>query len=395
MNAICVDGDYYYLFRGDAGLPKGSLPLSPRARRLMWQGRTLEEALEICTLEISSFYTEAIEDGLSALKFHLMQFTEKNHFLNPLVSTTVDLGRAFKYASASPDGYISVLKIHKDRITRFRDHLDIPSTKKENEFGVNGLVLAEEILFQIPLKQIEVNLYLSSCTSSKQEALDFIKRYGIDDYQYNPVIPPVLTCPNCKQPLSPYLREVLGGNSKVLQILQVPKENIVHPFIYANNLTANILAEYGMIARCARCRAWLSNPDKIQSCPLKILKQWIDGKRIFLRLYNTSNEDIYFVVFQITNQKNGESKLYQMDLTKYSHVYFGEDKKILNKVLERAINIFWRKISKDYLKPIAKRSEVVHHIDLEIELQNMQDDLKIDVYQIHFLSGKSWMLSDI
>lgn len=392
MNAVKANCDYYYLFRGDVRLKKGWLPLSPLARRLIWKGETLEESLEQCKRAVDLIYIEAGEDGANVLKYLLMQYTEKHHFLNPFVSTTSDLNWAFTYASAYPEGYVSVLKIHEDRFIRYGDNVHTPLIEKEKECAVVGLINAEEILFQVPFYCIDEK-YRSGSISNEQKVLNFLKEYGTSDFCYSPVTPSAMPCPNCNKPLSPYQKEILGENPKAIQIFELSEEKNP-PFVYANNLTKNDLAEYGMIARCASCKAWLVDLNKAVSQPLQILNWWIEDKRIYLGLRNTQQEDIIYISVRVTYKMGDEaySKLYSYDFTKYPYIMFHEGESDPNKSFIEDINSRCSEFQPCF-KPIKGNSEAVHYIDLDAK--DIQDIRKINVYLVQFATGKGWMLVDI
>lgn len=421
MDAVKADGgDFYFLFRGDIGLPKGLLPLSPLARRLIWQGHTFEEAHLHCESRIDSIYIEANEDGLVSLQHTLMTFSEANHFLNPFVSTTSDLHLAFDYAGQNKprQGYVSVFRLQKDRFTQFCKWLNISSTQKLNEFGVHGLILAEEVLFQVPLVVIDFERYSSPSISNNKNVLDFVKTYGTDKHRYRPVDPPVLRCPSCGSPLSPYLnKEVLNCDSKDIRIFKLPKINehklpigqlhskdgsVDWENFYSKTTKEQplgFLAEHGMIARCIKCSCYVCDPKRIESRPLKIVSQWANGKHIFLKLRNDSDEPIVYVVLKVTYQENGKTRTqYQgINMILFSLLIMFDRDSIETRKATKSIDILWKTVLKKYgeqIKPLQGNAEKVYDFDLDVEPEK-QPGFKIVINKVHFLSGNSWYLPEV
>ncbi len=399
MNAVEAGGRYYYLFRGDILLPKGLVPLSPMARRLIWQGYTLEDALAGCSREFISLSSEYDREGLNWWKSHLMIYTEIDYWLNPFVSSTCDLLHALLYATdkttSSEEGYVSVLRVEKSRFMEFRAWLDIASTQVENEFGLVGSIRTDEILFQVPVKVIDFGRYSAPGVLNHRNVLDFIETYGIDEYRYKAATQPDLKCPACEYQLSPYDREVLGGDSNALNVFEVPQINEqarhstgVHLSSRSRweNIMADGLAKHGMIARCNNCRTYACLPDRIQSRPLRIMNQSSRGKHIFLTLRNDEKYPIREVTYQIVYEDNGKtrSEYYHNDLTTYSHTSFDEEFDILIS--------YANKIHGSY-EPIQPGSLVLHEFDLSVN-PDKQPGFKIVVFSVHFSTGKSWLLPD-
>ena len=395
----------YLLFRGDCGLPIGMLPISPYARRLLWQGYTLSEALINCKGQVDSLYWQPF-----SLRRFFLEFTETNRFDNPFVSTTDNIRTALSYATqqfTSDQGYISIIKATENRCTKFRDYIDVPSTQLESEFGLDGVVLPDELLFQVPVKDIEINFYLSDTLTNNDAVSHFMSTYATPRYAFKHIDKISISCPNCGNSISEYLCEVLGSDSNALRLFILPQRKSPQKangsiFTIEGLTQASIdnLAVHGMIVCCPDCKSYICLPEKLNSRPLEIIEQIYDKKKVSLKMKNLSKEWISFIALRATYFENGEDKeeILVRDLKFDSEdlrltAVFGLSivHTVLTKLSYRLEKFVYESANRKFGGGIIQPGEEATHIfDLDYEPASKQN-YKLTIYHLRFLSGKTWI----
>jgi hypothetical protein len=207
------------LFRADCGLPMGVPPASPFFQAMLRSGESVDRSFADCRIKVSNFLNdEYLGDGAPLWVF-LDECTERPSRANPFVSTTTDLEAALKYAQRGSGAYLSIIAPY-ERSVDFSPELHIGNGRRDREVGIPGVIVAEEIIAQIPVAKLnEENKVIIQRPDTLSQWLENEGREFI--YQPRSIFSHSLKCPDCGDPLPVYFHRQVGDNNEAIAKIQL------------------------------------------------------------------------------------------------------------------------------------------------------------------------------
>jgi hypothetical protein len=291
---ILYEKERFLLFRADRGLPMGIPPASPMFQAQLRHGNSLQHCFDMCCSFAQSMVMEELLGGDAPLWSYLDECTERQSRANPFVSTTSDLNIALKYASKGSGAYLSVITPRSDtfRCVGFAPELHVGSGKQDQEIGLSGIVLEDEILAQIPVERLDddIRRVLQSADTFSR----WLHKSG-RKFKYRPAntFSESLVCPNCSSSLPVYFHRQLGFESKAIAKIDLETNHPYKPF------SESLILGRGAAVKCS-CGQALFCPE-IDSQELVVIRQPVFfEEHMEVDIENTygSNIDVLWLWFE-------------------------------------------------------------------------------------------------
>jgi hypothetical protein len=232
--------------------------------------------------------------GDAPLWSYLDECTERQSRANPFVSTTTDLNIALKYASKGSGAYLSVIAPRSItfRCVEFAPELHVGSGKQDQETGIAGVVLEDEILAQIPVDRLDDDI---RCALQSVDAFSRWLHKAGRKFKYRPAntFSESLVCPNCGNSLPVYFHRQLGFNSKAIAKIDLETNHHYKPF------SGSLVLGRGAAVKCS-CGQALFCPE-IDGQELVVMRQPVFFKKhmeVDIENKYGSNIDVLWLWFE-------------------------------------------------------------------------------------------------
>lgn len=231
-------------------------------------------------------------------EFHglLYDYSEYNLPENPFVSTTKDPAQALRYATRNGkewrDGYVSILRLHYQRIDDFNQYINLGIAAQNRECGVHGFIHPNEIVAQIPVREIEARL---GTEGLEQADLATCLAQLAPEHPFRESASRGLTCPVCNASLPLYLAECLGASSADLSVFPVTDSEAT-PFIASQMEQWNL---NGQLVACTDCRSFIYNAALATRDVVEIVDIEADPDEIRFYLFNGGTQVVETVDVEV------------------------------------------------------------------------------------------------
>jgi hypothetical protein len=247
-------------------------------------------------MRVESMVSDEVLGGDAALWVYLDECTERASRVNPFVSTTSALSVALGYATEAPGSYLSVIAPQNDdyfRYVEFAPELHVGTGRHNQEVGMTGILMADEILAQIPVTRLneDIKLILQNVDQFSEWILGDGKEF--EYRQADTILSPILHCPNCRASFPIYFHRQLGADSNKLARFESVGRHSGGPYDDVLVLTR------GAACRCSNCgQTWYApHLDDVELITLDEPEFFEDTMTVTLENRYGSNIDVLWLWF--------------------------------------------------------------------------------------------------
>lgn len=364
----------FLLFRADRGLPMGLPPASPMFQAQLRLGNSFQYCFDICCSFAQSMVMEEHLGGDAPLWSYLDECTERQSRANPFVSTTTDLNIALKYASKGSGAYLSVIapRAVMFRCVEFAPELHVGNGKQDQETGIAGVVLEDEILAQIPVDRLDNNI---RCALQSVEDFSCWLHKAGRKFKYRPAntFSESLVCPNCANPLSVYFHRQLGLDSNAIAKIVLETNYHYKPF------SGSLVLGRGAAVKCS-CGQALYSPE-IDGQELVVMRRPVFFKEhMKVDIENKYGSDIDILWLWFEKEKSGVRVVRQYRLRERSAERWYRYPDILG--IPRAKLDSWHIETNHSIPPGSHK---------KVPLQRDSDSKSVGVFGASFADGHTWI----